>query len=829
MTFYNHTVGKDIYFELINDQNNRISFWHNSFSLLFVIRGEASLFMQKTNFSLKKEDILTIDRFIPYTLTLTEGALVLRMHINLSLLRFHHNILSGCTIHCCSLDEAVPQEKYNRIRGFFAEIFTLIYKEQKDAKIYIYHRIFDLLQYLFIHFSSTTQDSPHNQNDIIRLSRILQYIEGHYMQPLTVKEVADSEYLSVGYFSRFFKKYTGYAFIQYLKMVRLGYAYVELCNTNQSITEIALNFGFPNSNALITAFKETYGITPREYRKALRPTLNQEQAADRQFTEYPVNDAFASLAKYLHMPALEKAESTAKQPAILTEKHISCQKKTKYYPKTWKNLLTVGWAKEILLAPVQEQIRRCQEEIGFRYIRFHGLLDDDMIVYREDKHGHPIYNFTYIDMLFDFILSVGLKPYVEFSYMPSVLARDDRVFFEHASVVSMPKDLGRWEELIETLVKHWVSRYGNDEVAQWMFVVLNGYLAFLGHFTMEEYAGLYQRTYRTVKRLVQKASFGGPGCDIGMLSLKSNHDWEIFFDYCRQNACEPDFISVQCFHSEFKEDASIISEASMTHETAPVALSGNENYLSDALRYLQGWLRKRGIRRAKIMLETWNSTMWQRDLRNDTCFKAAFLAKNILQNTDKLEGMGYWTLSDFMEELPVDRALFHGGYGLFTYNGIPKSGYNALHILNRLGEELVERGGDYVVTKKNGKYRIAAYHYCHYDKLYLSSYTASKNEQDRYSVFVEKSDLLIRFYLENMEEGKYELEYYTVHRDEGSSFDLWMRMGSPQHLRPSRQLYLRNKSVPSYSIQQKSTKDGSLVVEAALKPHQIVVVSISRL
>lgn len=73
---------------------------------------------------------------------------------------------------------------------------------------------------------------------------------------------------------------------------------------------------------------------------------------------------------------------------------------------------------------MQEQIRRAQREIGFEYLRFHGLFDEDMHIYSEDEHGKPQFNFAYPAMLFDFILSLGLKPYVELSFLPNRLARE---------------------------------------------------------------------------------------------------------------------------------------------------------------------------------------------------------------------------------------------------------------------------------------------------------------------------------------------------------------------------------------------------------------------
>lgn len=62
-----------------------------------------------------------------------------------------------------------------------------------------------------------------------------------------------------------------------------------------------------------------------------------------------------------------------------------------------------GRAHEDLRAEWQKQLAEIKKECGFRYIRFHGLLHDDMGVYKE-KNGKPVYNFHYIDALYDFLL-----------------------------------------------------------------------------------------------------------------------------------------------------------------------------------------------------------------------------------------------------------------------------------------------------------------------------------------------------------------------------------------------------------------------------------------
>ncbi|HEX8349214.1 MAG TPA: hypothetical protein VF598_04570, partial [Hymenobacter sp.] len=80
----------------------------------------------------------------------------------------------------------------------------------------------------------------------------------------------------------------------------------------------------------------------------------------------------------------------------------------------YRKVIGAGRAAEGLRADWQEQLAFVKKEVGFEYIRFHGLLHDDMHVYNEDAEGKPIYNFQYVDRLYDYLVKIGVRPFVEF-------------------------------------------------------------------------------------------------------------------------------------------------------------------------------------------------------------------------------------------------------------------------------------------------------------------------------------------------------------------------------------------------------------------------------
>ncbi|MBE5884459.1 MAG: AraC family transcriptional regulator [Lachnospiraceae bacterium] len=125
----------------------------------------------------------------------------------------------------------------------------------------------ELLLVLMRH-SVMGQEEPEllNTKDIDILTAT-KYIYKHFQKPLTLEEISGVVSLSPTYFSKKFKQTTGMGFKEYLNFVRLKHAQTALLTTNNTITDIALEYGFNDSNYFKDLFKKVYGKSPREYRK----------------------------------------------------------------------------------------------------------------------------------------------------------------------------------------------------------------------------------------------------------------------------------------------------------------------------------------------------------------------------------------------------------------------------------------------------------------------------------------------------------------------------------------------------------------------------------
>ena len=183
------------------------------------------------------------------------------------------------------------------------------------------------------------------------------------------------------------------------------------------------------------------------------------------------------------------------------------------FPHFWEQMFGSGRAILSLREGYRADLRETRQVTGFEYVRFHGILNDEIGVYDEDAKGNPVYNFSYVDQIYDGLLANGVKPFVELSFMPAKLGSKPttHVFMGHPNI-SPPKDYAKWDALITAFAKHLIDRYGIDEVATWYFEVWNepNIDFWNGTPRQKTYFELYDRTASDLKNVSPRLRVGGP-------------------------------------------------------------------------------------------------------------------------------------------------------------------------------------------------------------------------------------------------------------------------------------------------------------------------------
>src|SRR6266481_9571993 len=139
------------------------------------------------------------------------------------------------------------------------------------------------------------------------------------------------------------------------------------------------------------------------------------------------------------------------------------------FPHFWEKMFGSGRAILSLRESYRQDLRETKRITGFEYVRFHAIFHDEVGVYDEDSAGNPVYNFSYVDQIYDGLLENSVRPFVELSFMPKKLSSDPHALhpFWYKPNVAPPTDWSQWEQLIDAFARQFVERYGEDEVAHW--------------------------------------------------------------------------------------------------------------------------------------------------------------------------------------------------------------------------------------------------------------------------------------------------------------------------------------------------------------------------
>lgn len=387
--------------------------------------------------------------------------------------------------------------------------------------------------------------------------------------------------------------------------------------------------------------------------------------------------------------------------------HLNTDGDARPIDRYWEFSVGSCHAATALRQDYRRQLAECRRELGFKYLRFHGLFDDDMSVLRKSLlTDEYVVSFTNIDNIFDFLLSIDMKPFIEIGFMPDCLKSGCDTIFHYKGNITPPKDEAVWCGFIESFARHLIDRYGRDEVRSWFFEVwtepnLDGENGFAGgrfwSGTMEDYFHLYEITARAVKRVDSRLPVGGP-------ATSNNAHIPDMIDFCRKNDVPLDFVSTHHYPTDVVLGYGVEDSRNFVKKFNGTDMGDSEAVSKLVREYVTFqrdiWARvERGVltdmaKRARaeagdlpLYYTEWNSLA---GLESDGPFGASFIAKTVMDNMGLARGYSYWTFSDIFEEKGMPSAAFHGGFGLMTLHGVKKATYRAYELLHRLSGERLD-------------------------------------------------------------------------------------------------------------------------------------------
>src|ERR1039457_4904124 len=427
------------------------------------------------------------------------------------------------------------------------------------------------------------------------------------------------------------------------------------------------------------------------------------------------------------------------------------------FPHFWEQMFGSGGAILSLRGGFRNDLCDVKQITNFQYVRFHAIFHDEVGIYDEDAQGHAVYNFSYVDQIYDGLLANGVRPFVELSFMPKKLAaRDAPHAFWYKQTVAPPKDWNKWDDLITQFTKHLVDRYGIDEVAQWYFEVWNepNLDFWVGKPKQENYWQLYDHAARSIKHVSPRLRVGGPAT--------AQAAWaDVFIRHCVDNNIPVDFLSTHVYGNDTAKDVF------GTTENIP-----REQMVCRAVKKVHDQIRSSTMPDLPLIWTEYNASYLNEPAVTDSVYMGPWMADTIRQCDGLVDMMSYWTFSDVFEEQGVVKKPFYGGFGLIAAGDIPKPAYAAFKVLHRLGDERISVDSDSVLVtrQKDGMLVVALWNLVSPDKKGSSKTAEIKT--------AETKTFHLRF--EHLA-GKFRAYISRVDRDHGDMHPEYDKMGQPRY------------------------------------------------
>lgn len=791
---------------VLNEVDEREHF-HQDIELIYVLEGSLNVEIGKQTTKMKEEDVLVINANKKHLLSASDDILYMQLMISYQLVS---DIFQSIDVIFWCDSTKDENDRYDELRKVLRILLNHYLETHGNVAnfghIALCYRVMDILSMYFLVQTTDRENMDEKDKFEERLLQINNYIRANYNQPISLKDLADKLYLSNGYLSRFFKRNYGMSFAEYLTNIRLFHAVDDLLYTNASITRVAYDNGFASVAVFNKVFKKAYGETPSALRKKSKEQ-GEEVKEEQQNQE---------IEKRLEQYLLVNEDEEVYSEKEVCQKSYSARQSTDL-PNYWGNTINIGVASELLRSEVQEHILLLKEALGFKYVRFWNIFSADLLIDLNVTDGS--YNFARLDSILDFLLKLDLKPHMDLGMKSRMIVYNvqNMEFSDEREDNYLKKDFiepEKWQKFISALMKHLSQRYGRSELDTWR-VELWYNEGQWSEDRFDEYFRLFDILYKTIKDHSDKMEVGGCGLRYDF----DRHTRETFLKQWNEQESRPDFLSAYVYNYDRGE----IDEDRYSKR------STDEEFLLHHLMRERELIKKAGLDDAKLYITEWNLTASVRNYINDSCFKGAYIIKNILDVYGLVDDLGFYLGTDRTIEYYDSNELLFGGAGIISKDTVLKPAGFAFEFLGRLYPYFVGKGDNYLIsTDRHDSFGII----CHNKKaLSYNYYFAKEDELEKehlWKYFEGRDELELKLKLKDISEGMYQVKTYRINEKNGSVMEIWKELGFEKGLSRNDIKYFRRVCEPKLMIQKCQTQDGVLDLDISLMANEIAFIRIRK-
>lgn len=771
--------------------------FHRDLELLFILDGEVTVFQAGEAYKLRKDDLFLINTNKKHFIHANQDAIIYRVYFTYHFIA--ELIQKEFFLFWCNTTIEYNSD-YEGLRKILREMLFHYLDFGEEQVIKQYSLQLKLLDYLVRHFTiemNTTSPQTYKENEY-RLEFILNYVDINYMHSISLSEIAEKLYISSSSLSRFFTKKTGESFVDYVKKIRLQYAVEDLLYSDKAITRIAIDNGFSNPSALNKIFRESFGITPTEYKNKRKGKKAEEIVIQ---------------SKEVLKSLLTEKSSYAKEYESEVAQKINVSMNISTDFNTWENkIINIGSAAIVCEAQIQEQILYIKEHLDFEYIRVWNLFSKRFMLM--EKSPYEEINFDRMDAVLDFFVQNKMKLFLDMgNRIDTAVVNRQSNLYKTVECVSFESS-DEWNVMLNKFLSHIVKRYGVEIVENWVFE-FTFFLPKRPYYKTEKYSatGVWEAGYESVKKHISNAKVAGPG----MMPMTDLKLMEQYIGSFLHSKYQPDiFTSISFPYVEYKEEDEVYKKR-MT----------NPNFLIDQTQLITDILNKFNFK-SKFFITEWSNSLANRNYIQDSCSRATFILKNIFAVNERVNAMGVWYGSDLLNVYYDSRKILNGSSGILTKNGICKPSFFAFWFLKKLGKKVIEKGANYIVTTNEFQsFQILCFNHVEFGLNYFLKEEDSYEARELNTLFKDSKSIQIKIILNNLINDKqYLIKQRVVNEKHGSILDKWIELGSEQELGPEDIIYLKQTCVPHMSINKKTVNGNKLQLDVELLPHEMRFIQI---
>ena len=787
----------------IRNQVEEREHFHQDIELIYVLDGAMTVEVGNQKSELKAEDILVINANKKHWLrTNDKDILYLRLGIAYQLVS---DVFQSVDIIFWCDSSKENDKRYEEVRKVLKELLGQYLKGGQTEVSFGYISLcYKVLDIMALHFLVQTGDKE-NITDKDRFEdRILQinnYIRSNYAQNISLKDLSEKLYLSIGYLSRFFKKNYGMSFAEYLTNIRLYHAVEDLLYTNVPITHVAYDNGFTNAAVFNKAFKKAYGETPSSFRKkAINENGKIEHKGYDKETEQRILNILEDGVEETVLE--EESENIEIRESVKTEEKIR---------PIWNKMINIGSAGDLLRSEIREHVILLKEAIGIEYIRFWNMFSENMLLSLSAKGN---YNFSRLDSILDFLLQHDIKPHIELGAKPKRIQKNVQTMIRDSDTKRVDTEIEIWKDFMRAVMKHLILRYGQEQTNRWRLELWWDENIPRTEENKKRYIQLFGETYQIIKNYSPQLEVGGYG-------LRGNFlEEDNMLDIWKNEKVKPDFVSVIVYaYVRGTEKEEVFSKRNTDTEA-----------LKNTVTAVREYMDRVGMKDMKLYITEWNLTISDRNYMNDTCFKGAYIVKNYLDFYGLTDMAGYYAGSDRMSEHYDSNELLFGGRGVLSKDGILKPAGFAFEFLNRLYPYFVGKGENYLISSNgHGSYGMI----CHNMRKLSYNYYFTKEdelEKDQMWKYIEnQKQLNLKVELDDLESGEYQQKIYRINSDNGNVLGIWGEMGYIRDMDREDVKYFRRVCEPKMLIDNMNVVRHQMEINLTLEPNEITFVRIRKI